>query len=175
MRSSDSEWPLQGLQRVYRHGGSSALAKHGQENGGSGDFVEGKIIGGAASALLPVEEEGAVAVGEAGGGIDVELGQGVIDPCGGALQLGVVANGRLVEDEVTTDGEFVGKRWVGEERAVDSGRGVGPLGAELFVAEDGFVSELMEDGGERGAVGEEGLGLDADFIAGRRAVVGRSA
>src|ERR1035437_10223515 len=86
MRSSDSEWPVQGLQRVYRHGGGSALAKRGQEDGGGGDFVEGKIIGGAAGALLPVEEEGAVAVGEAGGGIDVELGQGAVDPCGGALQ-----------------------------------------------------------------------------------------
>jgi hypothetical protein len=54
---------------VYRPGGSGALAKRGLEDGVGGDFVEGKIFGGAADALLPVEEEAAVAVGDAGGGI----------------------------------------------------------------------------------------------------------
>jgi hypothetical protein len=54
---------------VYRPDGRGALAKRGLEDGGGGDFVEGKIFGGAAGALLPGEEEAAVAVGEAGGGI----------------------------------------------------------------------------------------------------------
>ena len=58
-----------GLQRVYRLGWGDALGKSGQEDGGCGDFVEGKIFDGAAGALLPVEEEAAVAVCEAGGGI----------------------------------------------------------------------------------------------------------
>ena len=44
-------------------------AKRGLEDSRGGDFVEGKIIDGAAGALLPVEEEAAVAVCEAGGGI----------------------------------------------------------------------------------------------------------
>ena len=94
---------------MYRPDGSGSLAKRGLEDGGGWNFVEGKIFGGAAGALLPGEEEGAVAVCEAGGGIDAELGQGAVDPCGGAFQLGVVADGRLVEDEVATDGEFGGK------------------------------------------------------------------
>ena len=54
---------------MYRPDGSGSLAKRGLEDGGSEDFVEGKLIGGASGALLPVEEEAAVAVGEAGGGI----------------------------------------------------------------------------------------------------------
>ena len=144
-------------------------AKRGLEEGRGGDFVEGEVLGEAAGALLPVEEEAAVAVGEAGGGIDVELGQGVVDPCGRAFQLGVVADGGLVEDEVEAGigREFLGgMRWAGKERAVDGGSGVGPLGAELFVAEDGLVSQLVEDGGERGTVFDGSLGLDADFIAG---------
>ena len=58
---------------MYRPGGSGSLAKRGLEDGRGGDFVEGKIFGGAAGALLPGEEEAAVAVCEAGGGIDAEL------------------------------------------------------------------------------------------------------
>jgi len=158
---------------VYRLGWGDALGKSGQEDGGCRDFVEGKIFGGASGALLPSEEEASVAVCEAGGGVDAETGQGAVDPCGRALQFCVVADGGFVEDEVTTDGEFGGKSWVGKERAVDGGGGMGPLGAELLVAEDGLESELMEDGGEGWAVVEEGLGLDADFIAGRGAVAGR--
>ncbi len=60
---------------------------------GDADFSEGKVFGWAGSALLPVEEELAVAVGEAGGGIDVEIGQGVVDPFGGAFELGPGADG----------------------------------------------------------------------------------
>ena len=90
---------------MYRLGGSGALGKRGQEDGGCRDFVEGKILGGAAGALLPVEEEAAVAVGEAGGGIDAETGQGAVDPCGWALQFCVVADGGFVEDEVADGAE----------------------------------------------------------------------
>ncbi len=68
--------------------------------GGGGDLGEGEVFGGAAGALLPVEEELAVAVGEAGGGVDVEVGEGAVDPVGGAFEFGVVADGGLVEDEV---------------------------------------------------------------------------
>ncbi len=109
---------------VYRGciGGRAAGFSGGR--GREGDFGEGEVFGGAAGALLPVEEELAVAVGEAGGGVDVEFGQGAVDPVGGAFELGVVADGGLVDDEV---GDGVG---VGAD-------GVGPLGAVLLVDEGG--------------------------------------
>ena len=85
---------------MYRLGGSSALEGSGLEECRGGNLVEGEVLGEAAGALLPAKEEAAVAVGETGGGIDVEPGQGVVNPCGRAFQLGVVADGRLVKDEV---------------------------------------------------------------------------
>jgi hypothetical protein len=57
---------------VYRRGGSGALAKRGLEERRHWNFVEGEMLGGAAGALLPREEEAAVAVREAGGQIDAK-------------------------------------------------------------------------------------------------------
>lgn len=102
--------------------------------------------------MLPIEEELAVAVGETGGGVDVELGEGAVDPVGGAFELGPVADRGLIDDEV-------GK---GRVLRVD---GVGPLGAVLLVDEGGVVAELLENVGEGRALCEYGLGLDADFVA----------
>jgi len=78
---------------------TSALAKGGWRDAGVGIWSKVRC-----SAKLPVRcfqsRRDAVAVGETGGGIDIELGQSVVDAIGRALQLGVVADGRLVEDEV---------------------------------------------------------------------------
>ena len=128
---------------------SEALA--GGEDG-RGDFGEGEVLGRAAGALFPVEEELAVAVGEAGGGVDVEDGQGAVDPVGGAFEFGVGADGGLVEDEVG--------------RGVGGGVEDGELGAVLLVDEGGAVAELGEDLGKGVRVGDGGLGLDADLVAG---------
>ena len=57
-------------------------------------------LGGATGTLLPVEEQFAVAVGEAGGPFDVEFGQGAVYPVWWAFQLGIVSNGGLVDDEM---------------------------------------------------------------------------
>ena len=146
------------------------LVESGLEQCRRGDLVEGEVFGGAAGALLPGEEEAAVALGEAGGGIDAEFGEGLVDPGGWAFELGVVADGGLVDDEVAagSGSEIGGMDRVGKQRTIDGWSDLRPLGAELFVAEDGSVAQLLEDGAERGAVVELGLGLDADFVAGRR-------
>ncbi len=123
------------------------------DEGGGCDLGEGEVLGGAAGALLPGEEEFSVAIGEAGGGVYVELGEGAVDPVGGAFEFGVGADGGFVDDEV---GEGGGA----------GGDGVGPLGAVLLVGEGWGVAELLEDLGEGGAVGEGGFGLDADLVAG---------
>src|ERR1700758_3524503 len=112
-------------------GGGEALA--GGEDGG-GDFGEGEVFGGAAGALFPVEKELAVAVGEADGVVDVELGEGAVDPVGWAFEFGVGADGGFVDDEVG--------------RGVGGGVEDGPLGAVLLVDEGGGVAELSEDLGE---------------------------
>jgi hypothetical protein len=96
---------------------SDALEQYCLEECRGWDEVEGEMLGEAAGALLPVEEEAAVALGEADGGIDVEPGESVVDPGGGAFQLGVVANGGLVEDEVEAGigREILGwMRWAGK-------------------------------------------------------------
>jgi hypothetical protein len=77
--------------------GERALA--GGEDGRD-DVGEGEVLGGATGALLPIEKELAVAVGEAGRGVYVECGQGSIDPVGRAFEFGVVADGGFVDDEV---------------------------------------------------------------------------
>ena len=152
------------------------LGKGGLERCGRGDFVEGQIRGGAAGALLPVEEEAAVTVGEAGGGIDAKFCEGIVDPRGGSFELGVVAEGGLVDDEVTPGvwpRDFDGVDGFCEERAVDGWSDLRPLSAKLFVAEDGSVAEGFEDRTERGTVVEMGLSLDADFVAGGVGADGR--
>src|SRR5579871_5974690 len=101
---------------------------------GGGDLGEGEVFCRTAGALLPVEEKLAVAVGEARGVVDAEGGQGAVNPLGWAFDLGVVADGGLVDDEVY--GGF------------DSVR---PLGAVLLVGEGWKVAELAEDFGESGA------------------------
>lgn len=106
------------------------------------------MLGCASGALLPVEEEFAIAIGEAGGGINVELDDGAVDPSGRAFELDVVADGGLVDDEMC--GVFCG---------------VGPFGAEFFVDKGWGVAELLEDFCEGVAVGYGRFGFDADFIA----------
>jgi hypothetical protein len=63
-----------GDQRVYRRGASAALEERRLKDVGRGYLVEGKVLGETASALLPGEEQAAVTVGEAGGGIDAKFG-----------------------------------------------------------------------------------------------------
>ncbi len=78
------------------------------DEGGGCDLGEGEIFGGAAGALLPVEEESAVAVGDAGGGVDVEFGEGAVDPVGGAFELGPGADGGFVDEEVAGEPRSLG-------------------------------------------------------------------
>lgn len=119
--------------------------------GGSEDVSEGEVLGGTASALLPIEEEFAVAVGEAGRVIDVKFGQGAIDPIRRAFQFCVVSDRGLVDDEM--------------DDGVGDGVDVRPLSAEFFVDERWGVTELLEDGGECWAILNCSLGFDADFVA----------
>jgi len=89
-----SAWP-EGCVRARKAGGRRRR-----------DLVEGEVFGGAAGTLLPVEEEAAVAVGVAGGGIDAEPGQGVVDPGGRPFNFGVVADGVSSRTRVTAgDGQ----------------------------------------------------------------------
>src|SRR5258708_1452376 len=71
----------------------------GGEYGGD-DFAECEVCGGTAGALLPVEKELAVAVGQAVGGVDVKVSESAVDPVGGAFEFGVGADGGFVEDQV---------------------------------------------------------------------------
>jgi len=116
-------------------------------------FGEGKVLRWAAGALLPIEEELAIAVCEAGSGVDVEFGEGAVDPVSGAFELSPGADGGFVKDEMGEGGIF----------GID---GVGPLGAVLLVDKGGGVAELLEDGGKGRGLGDSGLSLDADLVAG---------
>lgn len=118
------------------------------------DLVEGKVVGGALGAVSPGEKQLAVAERDAGGRVDAEKRQHVIDPLGGAFEFREVANGRLVEDEM----------------GAGDGR-VRVLASELLVAEGGAVSEARKDFGKGGAVGDFGLGLDADLVHACRVLV----
>ena len=119
---------------------------------GSEDLSEGEVFGGAACALLPVEEELAVAVGEARGGVDLEFRQGVINPVRRAFEFGVISNGSLVDDEM---GYGVG-----------DGIDVGPLRAKFFIDECGRVTKLLEDGCKGWAILYCCFGFDTYLIAG---------
>src|ERR1700761_6267870 len=68
------------------------------------DLVESEILGGAVVAGLPVEEHHAVAFGGALLGADAELLAHGFDPDGRAFELGVGADGRLVEEDVAFAG-----------------------------------------------------------------------
>src|SRR5665213_538880 len=118
----------------------------GQDSGG--DRCKDEVFGRASGALLPVQKKRTVAVSDAGCGVDPKLGDGPVDPVGRPFELDVVADGRLVDNQM---GGALGI--------------VRPLGAELFVSEDGSVAELLEDLRERRAVSDGGLGLDADLVA----------
>jgi hypothetical protein len=111
------------------------------------------MLGGAVRALLPVQEELAVAVSQTRGRIDVECGEGLVDPGGGAFEFGIVANGGLVDHQM------------GGGCRVDVG-GVRPLGTVLLVDEGGGVAKLLKDLAESFALRDDGLGLDADLVAG---------
>jgi len=114
-----------------------------------GHFGEGEVFGGARGALLPVEEEFAVAVGRAGSVIHAKPDEGVVDPRGRTFEFGEGADGGLVENEM---GGYFGAD------------GIGPLSAELLVDEDRDVAEATKDLSERGAIGDDGLGFDADLV-----------
>jgi len=151
-RTSSAKWtsqlkPPQGTEAVSA---DAAEALTGGE-GGSEDLGEGEVFGGATGALLPIEEELAIAVGKAGVRIDVEFGQGAIDPVRRAFEFGVISDGGFVNDKV---GYGVG-----------DGIDVGPLGAEFFVDEGGCVTERLKDGSEGRTVFDCSLGFDADFVA----------
>jgi hypothetical protein len=120
---------------------------------GRGYFGEGEVLGWAGGALLPIKEQLSVAVGEAGGWIYVEGGEGLVDPGGGAFEFGIGADWRLVDDEVC---HRVGVRacWMR------------PLGAVFLVGESGSVAELLEYLGHGFAFGDDGFGFDADLVAG---------
>ena len=106
------------------------------------------MFGSTSGALFPVQEEFAVTVGEAGRRIDIEFGDRPVNPIRRAFELDVVPDWSFVHDQVS-----------------GSLSGMGPFGAEFFVNEDGGIAELIEDFGERVAVGYGGFGLDADLIA----------
>jgi hypothetical protein len=119
---------------------------------GRGDVSKGKVFGRAAGPLLPIQKQLAVAVGQAGGGVDVKLGQGSIDPLRGAFKFGVGANRGLVDDEM--------RGGIG----VDADQ-MGPHGAIFFVNKDGEIAELLEDRRDGTALGNDRFGLDADLVA----------
>jgi hypothetical protein len=123
-----------------------------------GDFGEGEVFGRAAGALLPVEKELAVAVGEAGGVTDAECGQGAVDPVGRAFEFGVVADGGFVQDKM--------------RGGVGSGVEDGVFGAVLLIDEGGLIAKLGEDFGKGMRIGDGGLGLDADLVAGDVGIAG---
>jgi len=119
---------------------------------GRGYFGEGEVLGWAGGTLLPVKEQLSVAVGEAGGWVDVECGEGLVDPGGGAFELSIGADWRFVDDEMS---EGVGVRacWIR------------PLGAVFLVGESGSVAELLEYLGHGFAFGDDGFGFNADLVA----------
>jgi L-threonylcarbamoyladenylate synthase len=122
------------------------------------DVGEGKVFGRAAGALLPVEKQLAVAIGQAGGGVDAKHGHGAVDPVGRAFQFGIGADGGLVEDQM--------------RGGVGSGVEDGIFGAVLLIEEGGSIAKLGEDLGEGMRVGDGGLGLDADLVAGGVGIAG---
>ncbi len=95
--------------------------------------------------FAPLIEETAVAEGDVLGGIDAEAEGGAVDPCGGAFELRVVADGGFVDDAVAF--------------------AVGPLGAPFFVAEGGYEAEGKKELGQRVAMRDQGFGFDAMLMA----------
>ena len=95
--------------------------------------------------LAPLIEEAAVAEGDVLGGIDAQAGGSAVDPFRGAFELGVVADGRFVDDAVAF--------------------AVVPLGAPLFIAKGGDEAKREKDLGERVAVGDLGFRFDAVLVA----------
>ena len=108
--------------------------------------------------IFPGEEELSVAERNAGNRVDAEDRQHLVDPLGWAFELGKVADGRLVKDQMAP------------------GRvGMRVLAAKLFVAEGRPVAEAGEDVSECGAVGDFGFGLDPRLVhAGEVFLVGPS-
>src|ERR1700756_3582317 len=112
---------------------------------GRGDLFECEVLRWAVHACLPVEEHHSVAFGRTLLRFYAELLAHRFDPCGRALELGVDANGCLVQEDVA------GARL--------------PLRAELLVAKDRFVAELREYLGQCGRIFNRALGLDSNLVA----------
>jgi hypothetical protein len=124
----------------------SALAglSHGGGNDGKGEF-----FGGAAVLLAPLVKEAAVTEGDVVGGSDAEAERGAVDPLGGALEFGIVADGGFVDDAVALRVVFAG---------------FGPFGAPFFIAECGDEAEGEKKLGERSAMRDLGFGFDAMLV-----------
>ncbi len=106
---------------------------------------EGEIFDAAMVLLTPQIEKPAVAQGQIIGRGHAQVGGGAINPFGRALKLGVVTDGRFIDDAVAL--------------------AVLPLGAPFLVAERGHQSQRTEDLGQGVAVGNFGFSFDAMFMA----------
>ena len=117
------------------------------------DLCEGHVLRVAAGMLLPLLEEATVAEGGDVSVVHVECREHAVDPFRWPFELGVLADGRLVDDTVAF--------------------AIGPFAAPLLVNECEGVAEHFEDGGDRLAVLHCSFGFDAFFVARLGRVVGR--
>ena len=94
--------------------------------------------------VAPKLKEASIAEGDVPRPVDAQVGGGAVDPLRLAFQLGEVAYGRLIHHAMAL--------------------AVRPLGAPLLVAEGRDQAERKEDRGQRFAVGNLGLGLNAMLV-----------
>jgi len=127
-----------GIERVKLGKRLGALSRRG------GDGGKGEIFNRAAVIDAPLVKETAVAEGDVAGGIDAETGGRAVNPIGRAFELGVVADGRFIDDAVPL--------------------AVGPLGAPFFIVESGDEAEGEKKLGERTALSDRGFSFDAMLV-----------
>ena len=94
--------------------------------------------------LAPLLKEAAIAEDDVLRRLDAQAGGGAIDPLRRAFELGVVADGSLIDHAVAF--------------------AVGPLGAPFFITEGGNQAERQKDLSQSLAVGDLGLGLDPMLV-----------
>src|ERR1035437_10963927 len=94
--------------------------------------------------LAPVLEEAAVAERDVLCRIDAQVGGGAVNPFGGAFQLGIVADGGLIDHAMSL--------------------AVGPLSAPLFITKRRNQAEREEDLLQRRAVRDLALALHAMLV-----------
>ena len=108
-------------------------------NGGEGQVrLPGPVI------LAPLLKQAAVAEGDVVPASHAKPSGGVVDPGRRTFELGVVADGSLVDDTMPFP--------------------IAPLGAPFFVAEGGDQPKREEDLLERGAVGDVGFSFNAMLV-----------